>query len=397
MDGEIMDGVCLAGPIVAKQIAQQIITGPVLIPGEKDSDGESVSEEKIENVAMKFMEIYGNVDVAHSFNNVAIPVESWILRSAMKFNSVDGDSLELPRGTWMLSSKIRDDKTWQGIVDGKLNGYSIAAISSASIESAQKDKDTTFEDFMEVSLKRRTLLKDLNDDWVAAFVSIVGTPAVWKSKWVAMKSVDENPLQRFFNRFKNKSNEKTKEDNEMDEKKLIAAMKEAAVEAVTEVVDEKVLPRLEAVETKMDDEKKADEKPADEKPADEKPADEKPADEKPAEGSLDLSKQIGEVQGELLDELQADAPDLNKIKSLQAKLETLKELQGEGKKEDEPETVEALKSKMADMQKQLDKVTKGTTESRAGKGQSGGVDVSEKSEEVPFPRDASGCRVKKIG
>src|SRR3972149_3983653 len=53
----------LSGPIGIKSQELQIVTAPVLVPGEKDSDGEIVTKEKIEEVALKFLPEYGLVDV----------------------------------------------------------------------------------------------------------------------------------------------------------------------------------------------------------------------------------------------------------------------------------------------------------------------------------------------
>jgi len=53
----------LTAPFVRKEKAKRIVYGPVLIPGEPDSDGDVVSAEKIEDVAHRFVEEYGNIDL----------------------------------------------------------------------------------------------------------------------------------------------------------------------------------------------------------------------------------------------------------------------------------------------------------------------------------------------
>ncbi len=398
MDGIIQDGVYLAGPIVFKDSLQRIVTGPVLVPNEADSDGETVTPEKIERVATKFMEVYGNIDVAHSFDNIATPVESWILRTAMKFQMDNGESLDLPKGTWMLSSKIRNDKVWQGIVDKKLRGYSVTAINLADFESAKKSKDITLNDFVGAAMKRRILLRDLKEDWVAAFVSIVEDPAVWKSKWVAIKNAgSKNPLERLFNRINIFKEEKIviKEDNEMDEKTIKTAMKEAAVEAITEVVDEKVLPRLKLVEDKMN-EKPPEEKPPTETKTEIKTEDSKDTEEKSESNVIDLSGQIGETQDELLKELQADEPDKAKIFKLNAKLETLREI-SKGNEEEKPKDIIDLQKEIDELKKKIfDEDPPKATKSRANTGQDGGWDKVDKDADDDLPkRDAHGCVMKK--
>jgi hypothetical protein len=400
------NSIYLGGPIVSKNAEQRIVTAPVLVPGEKDSDGEVVTEQDIERVSLKFMESYGNVDVGHTFNNVAVPVESWIARSALKFQLSNGDSLDIPKGSWMMSSKVGNDQVWQGVLSGKFKGYSIAGIKLAEVEQAMKSADVTAEEFFGAALKRKTLLRDLGSDWIAIAVSIVEDPSVFKSKWVAIKSTAaENPLQRLLNRFSNKTKEKnSKEDSKMDEKKLIAAMKEAAVEAVTEVVEEKVMPRLQAVEDKIP-EAAAEEKPAEQK-TEEKSEDTSGTEEK--SNVIDLSDQIGEVQEQLLKELQADEPDTEKITKLNAKLDALKEI-SEGDKEEKPKDMQAMQKQIDELKAKLDgkddkdKDGKPATKSRADKGQDGGgsgdrdyFETADKDSDDGLPdRDAHGCVKRK--
>jgi len=73
------EGIALAGMFVSKSAQRQIATAPVLVPGERDSDGEVLTAEKIEEVALKWMEEYGNVDVLHSMNNAAFPEQVFIM------------------------------------------------------------------------------------------------------------------------------------------------------------------------------------------------------------------------------------------------------------------------------------------------------------------------------
>lgn len=398
MEDEKINGVVLAGPIVSKYSAQRLITGPVLVPGEKDTDGETVNEKKIEDVALKFMETYGNVDVGHTFNNVAVPVESWILRAAQKFQMPEGEILELPKGTWMLSSRVKSDAVWDGIVNKKLRGYSVTGIGLAAIEAAQKSKDTTMDEFLEMSMKRRTLLRDIGDDWIAVAVSIVEDPAVLKSKFIAIKNAagSKNPFERLFNRLNIFKDEKTviKEDAEMEMKEFKAAMKEVATEVMNDVVEEKVKPLIQAVEDKIE-KAPPEEKAAAETKGEEKSTEEKASDGEEKSNVIDLSEQIGAVQEELLAELQADAPDMKKVERLNAKLETLKEIT-KGEEEEKPKDMESLQKEIDELKKKFEgdggDDTKQATKSRAGSGQDGGVDTANKAEDDGLPnRDARGC------
>ncbi|MFW6122465.1 MAG: XkdF-like putative serine protease domain-containing protein, partial [Petrotogales bacterium] len=79
----IMSQTELSGPIFKKEEKQRIVYAAVLVPGEPDYDyekGEKIlTAEEIEYVAHKWLEDYGNIDYMHGLNNVAKPVESYIL------------------------------------------------------------------------------------------------------------------------------------------------------------------------------------------------------------------------------------------------------------------------------------------------------------------------------
>jgi len=147
---------------------KRVVTGPVLVPGEPDRDGDIVTREQVEDVAYKFMEDYQNIDLMHTFKNVAVPVESFILREPTVMGGMD-----LPAGTWILSAKIKDDKVWDGVLEGRYSAFSISAIKSV-VKSDRADK--------------RKTLSDLGENWEVAFVSIVDRPAVPKAQYVSMKS-----------------------------------------------------------------------------------------------------------------------------------------------------------------------------------------------------------------
>lgn len=172
-------GVCeLTGPIVMKNASKRIAYAAVLVPGEPDSDGETVTKEKIEQAAHEWMQSYRNVDLQHTLNNVAVPVESYVLPMDMEVD-MQGVKTILPAGTWVLASKVLDEATWDMIEKGELTGYSVMGIRRATLETASKSA--------EVALKK-TLLRDLGEDWIAAAVSIVDEPAVPKAKFFALKS-----------------------------------------------------------------------------------------------------------------------------------------------------------------------------------------------------------------
>ena len=164
----------LTAPFVAKNDEKRIVYGPVLIPDEPDTDGDVVSAEKIEQVAHKFLEEYGNIDLMHSLNNVGKVVESYIL----PFDWEIDEEVTIPKGSWMMGVRVTDDETWKAVKEGKLGGFSIMAIQRSVIKNAKKEKQEM----------KRVTLADLGDDWIVNAVSLVDEPAVPLAKWIAIKS-----------------------------------------------------------------------------------------------------------------------------------------------------------------------------------------------------------------
>ena len=197
----------LTGPIVKKDDKQRIVYAAVLVPGEPDYDydkGEKIlTVEEIERVAHKWMLDYQNIDLNHSLNNVAQPVETFCL--PMEWNvEAFGQKIKLPVGTWVMASKVVDDASWKKVESGELTGYSVMGIRSTALknllDSASKGKDIAEE--IRVSLKK-TLIKDLGEDWIVPFVSLVDEACVPKSKFFAIKGKEKDDKEGVLNRLVN--------------------------------------------------------------------------------------------------------------------------------------------------------------------------------------------------
>ncbi|KOR93965.1 XkdF-like putative serine protease domain-containing protein [Geobacillus stearothermophilus] len=165
----------LTAPVTHKNEEKRIVFGPVLVPNEPDSDGDVVSAEKIEEVAHKFLEQYGNIDLQHTLNNVGKVVESYIL----PFDWEIDDELTVPKGSWMMGVRVQDEDVWQAVKEGKLTGFSIMGVPKAALKSKEALKRTTLAD-----------LERSAGDWVVNAVSLVDEPAVPKAKFIAIKSKD---------------------------------------------------------------------------------------------------------------------------------------------------------------------------------------------------------------
>lgn len=175
----------LTGLIISQKEAsdERIAYAAVLVPGEPDHDfeiGEKIlTEEEIERVANGWLENYKNIDLQHQLNNCAVPVQSYTTYSERVVKTANGDEYTLPKGTWILGCKVGDEGVWDSIKSGALTGYSVMGIKKTALKSASKSDNIVL---------KKTLLRDLGDDWIAASVAIVDEPCVPKAKFFSLKN-----------------------------------------------------------------------------------------------------------------------------------------------------------------------------------------------------------------
>jgi len=363
----------IVGPIVTKQEELRIVTAPVLVPGEQDSDGEVVTKEQVEKVALEFMEQYQIIDIGHSFNKVAVPVESWLTRKQERIGETD-----IPEGTWMMSVKIQDDSTWAGIKAGTYKGFSITAVRRSELAEAVKANKSAADG--------KTLLADLGDDWVVATVAIVEDPSVIKAKWIAIKSgLKRGGLSAWFkSRFgidndSKKSNKNETEEIEMDETKLTELMGTAIKQSA-----EEIMAAIAALATRIDALEAAAPKDKVTEPA----PDADKSKDKVAKGA-DLGVEIAKSQSELLalydtpaDMVENKKDHGTKIDALKTRIAIIQDIMGTDKDDadkDEPEP-DALKAK------------KSATKSRGISSQDG-IEASQVLDGA-IKRDFRGCVIK---
>ena len=192
---EAEKGTELTGPIFKTVEKKRIVYAAVLVPGEPDLDAEEgekiLTAEEIEEVAHKWMEEYGNIDYMHGLNNVAKPIETFILPMEWEVEAY-GKKMSLPKGTWVLAAKVINDKAWKEVEEEKLTGFSIMGIQNNVLkrimEKVSKGKQVDGE--INTSMKR-VLIRDLGKDWLVPFVSLVDEPCVPKAKFFAIKKKEE--------------------------------------------------------------------------------------------------------------------------------------------------------------------------------------------------------------
>ena len=209
---ETRKGTELTGPIFKKVEKQRIVYAAVLVPGEPDLDadiGEKIlTAEEIEGVAHKWMEEYGNIDYMHGLNNVAKPVETFILPMDWEVEAF-GEKMLLPKGTWVLAAKVVNDTAWKKVESGELTGFSIMGIQNNVLKRIMEDvsKGERVDKAINAAMKR-VLIADLGKDWLVPFVSLIDKPCVPKAKFFAIKKKEEPPedsvLEKIMKYFKRK-------------------------------------------------------------------------------------------------------------------------------------------------------------------------------------------------
>ncbi len=113
-------------PIIKSEKAKQIVTGLVLVPGQEDYQGDIVDAVEIEKTAYDFLAHYNEQGLQHGADarsDVKV-VESYIAPETFVMLGDDGKEHTVPKGTWVLSSKLPDD-LWADALAGKYAGYSV--------------------------------------------------------------------------------------------------------------------------------------------------------------------------------------------------------------------------------------------------------------------------------
>ena len=110
-----------------------IVKGPILIPGIPDMSGDILDEETIRKAALIIARNGVLTDVQHTLRNAGSILELYVLDAPMAWR---GDTL--PKGTVMISVDVRDDDIQQGIREGKLQGFSILAAPTRTMDEMDR-------------------------------------------------------------------------------------------------------------------------------------------------------------------------------------------------------------------------------------------------------------------
>jgi len=387
----------LTGPIFKKDDKQRIVYAAVLVPGEADYDrdkGEKIlTEEEVERVAHDWMLNYGNIDVMHSMNNIAKPVETFLLPMELNVEAY-GKKMTLPVGSWIMASKVIDDTAWKKVESGELTGYSVMGIRNTALksllDSASKGKDIMEE--IRTSLKK-TLIKDLGEDWIVPFVSLVDEACVPKSKFFAIKSKEKDDKEGVISRLVNFLKGQ-KEESEKELPDVIKSLRDMVEKKGRAISDDTYSKLKSAIEALMKLVEKAD-KEREGKNKKVKGDDTEMTDQ-------EVKKLKDEILGELTTKIEEQLKPLSE--ALKALIPEKKEEgdKGQAEKKDEkvdPNDVETLTKTIKRLQEEIEKYKEekgGKSTSLKGQDDAGDKkDYTYKDQMDELERDGFGRRVKK--
>lgn len=117
-------------PIEKADEELRLVTGIVLEPEVEDGQGDIYDEGEIRKAAHQFMADYlgqGNGIMHKTYGSMELKiVESYIAPVDFK---MEGE--EVKKGTWIMSTIVKDNELWAAIKKGEITGYSIRGLSNA--------------------------------------------------------------------------------------------------------------------------------------------------------------------------------------------------------------------------------------------------------------------------
>ena len=109
-------------PIIKSETEERIVSGIVYEPGELDTDGDFSNEEEIRKAAYDFMERVQTFKVNHQGEEVQVAIlENYIAPQDL---TISGQPVK--KGTWLMTTRVLEDKIWDKIKKGEITGYSMA-------------------------------------------------------------------------------------------------------------------------------------------------------------------------------------------------------------------------------------------------------------------------------
>lgn len=113
---------------VEKQGDEHIVMGIVYEPDTVDAQNDKANADEIKKAAYEFMEDVQTFKVMHRGSRVKVKIlENYIAPIDFKVNNK-----QVKKGSWVLVTRILDEKLWNDIKAGNLTGYSMAGYARVS-------------------------------------------------------------------------------------------------------------------------------------------------------------------------------------------------------------------------------------------------------------------------
>ena len=175
------EGLLLEAPfrVYSEDDEERYVGGLVLTPGTDNAFGDLWDAKDIRLMAYRFMEQSRHIDLMHTTKVVAAPVESYYFptedEGGQAEYSVYGETV--PGGSWWLGSRVQDDKAWEMVKSGTLQGYSMFAVKVEQQENRGYADPGQAPGGLHITA----------DEWSITMVSLVDKPAVNKATYVIMR------------------------------------------------------------------------------------------------------------------------------------------------------------------------------------------------------------------
>jgi hypothetical protein len=122
----------MAAKIVHKEESEHYVLAAVLVPDVVDSQGHTYSKETVWKACRWFAENSRQFSVGHVLqggkpcdSEQIVMIENFVQRGDVRIGQED-----IPDGTWMLGSVVKDEEIWSDIIMGRLNAWSIGAYAT---------------------------------------------------------------------------------------------------------------------------------------------------------------------------------------------------------------------------------------------------------------------------
>lgn len=116
---------------VLKTAEERFVLGVVLVPEERDSQGDIYSHEEVRKAAHQYMEQAGALGKQHS---EIITGKLKILESYVAPADFVQDEVTVTQGTWLMGIRVVDDDLWSDVKKGEFTGFSIGGAAHRAPE-----------------------------------------------------------------------------------------------------------------------------------------------------------------------------------------------------------------------------------------------------------------------